>query len=81
MGRGQRANNCHINSKSSVGGPALKDTSPGLLLDRSVGPKIPSFSNSGESKAMSVISNTRLRTLLCLVIISPFFLQYKAWSP
>jgi hypothetical protein len=40
-------------AKPRCGAQLLNDTSPGRRLERSVGPKIPNFSISGDSKPIS----------------------------
>ena len=47
----------------------------------SVSPRIPSFSISGDRSPVSASLNTRFLRRLCLVILSPDFLQHKGWSP
>src|SRR6185312_9094469 len=44
----------------------LMETSPGRRRVLSVGPRIPSFSNSGARRPVSASLNTRFRRLLCL---------------
>ena len=57
---------------------SLIETSPGRRRDLSVGPRIPNFSISGRRRPVSASLNTRFLRRLCLVILSPDFLQHSA---
>jgi hypothetical protein len=50
MRSSKRANHCHIDSQTTMGSPAL---SPGRLRERSVTPRMPNFSSSGDNKPIS----------------------------
>src|SRR2546421_10697926 len=54
----------------------LIETSPGRRWVLSVTPRIPSFSSSGARSPVSASLNTRFLKRLCLVILSPDFLQH-----
>jgi hypothetical protein len=69
---------CNVNGEAAANTPILNRTSPGRRRDLSVGPRIPNFSISGRRRPVSASLNTRFLRRLCLVILSPDFLQHSA---